>query len=288
MIDFVKIQVIDPHIQKLLAHKNLDFKIELNEETAEINSYFKTAIHRHLKFQIVDGKHLNISGSLHKFRNHGINHDDFTFTELKKTIEYLQYNFGINPGKTFLRNLEFGVNITTQKDPNWYLTRMINYKGNAFSKMKARNRNIGLHCYLQQYGIKIYNKGFQCNLEENRLRYEVKVTRMAYLKNNGITLLNDLMSKDKLIVLGKILTESFDQILMFDPGIELSLLNDSDKEIYLIGKNPLSWEYLTRKKDHSYYSLKSSFKSICDRFGNTQHFMLANLIEEKWMKLLRT
>jgi len=283
LIDFVKIQVLWPPIKRLLEHSKLDFRVELNEETSEVHSQYKTAKFQHLKFQIINGKYLNISGSLHKFWHNGINHDDYQYLELKDTIKFLETNFGIDPKNCIIRNLEFGINIETINDPDYYLSRMIDFKGKALSEMTGKRKSIGIKCQMAQYIIKIYNKSYQCNLTKNTMRIEIKVIRMKFIEKAGIRTLKDLFHQKKLALLGILLNDLFNSVLMYDPDLELS---NSDRYLYLAGQSPLFWERMKHEKHPSYTYIRRKFKEICNTNGNTYQNELLEQIQQKWEQLL--
>ena len=289
MIDFLKIEVTFSNIQSLVNNDHLDFYTRMFENTGIIQNYPKTAEYKNMKFILKKNNYLRVQGSLHKFVNNGINYDDFTYSSLKDGILELSEITGIKPEDATIRNIEFGVNINTDLSPHYYLNRMISYKGIPLDRMQAKSRYIGKDCYLQHYGIKIYNKGFQCDLPDHILRFEVKVVRMIMLKKIGIYSLKDLLDKDKLEKLKNLLLKIFNNILFYDPDLDTEKLTKREKQLYELGKNPLYWEELKRNKRisrTSIYKQLNEFRRINNEYGNTSQLELLDKIKKIWSHLL--
>jgi hypothetical protein len=54
--------------------------------------------------------------------------------------------------------------------------------------MKTRRKGQGKDLYLNQYGIKAYNKGLQHKQAENIMRFELKITTMEKLSKKPLFL----------------------------------------------------------------------------------------------------
>ena len=133
------------------------------------------AVYMGLKFNIRYNK-VRLQGSLHKYRNEGRhNYDDFTSLEVAKVVKELQERFEIDIYKTFLNNVEFGVNVVLPFGVHVVLDNLISYKGKQFERFVDKGISY-YQCKLSKFIIKIYDKGKQYNLSDNVLRFEIKVT----------------------------------------------------------------------------------------------------------------
>jgi hypothetical protein len=126
---------------------------------------------------------------------------------------------GVSPHIIEVHAVEFGVNIHTDMPPDLILARFIFFKQKGFerqTKFKGSNRGYIQRCTLSNYQLKAYNKGLQYNLNENILRYEIKVTKMQFFKNkiSGIQYLNDLLDNKILSQLGGILQQFWSYVVL--------------------------------------------------------------------------
>ena len=85
-------------------------------------------------------------------------------------------------------------------------------------------------CKLSNYELKTYNKGLQYNLNENILRFEIKVTKLQFFKNkiSGIHSLNDLLDDKIIHQLGDILQQNWNPVVLnekvfyFNPNLSVA------------------------------------------------------------------
>jgi len=92
------------------------------------------AVYMGMKFNITYNK-VRLQGSLHKYRNEGRhNYDNFTSLEVAKVVQELQERFEIDIYKTFLNNVEFGVNVVLPFGVHVVLDNLITYKGKHFER----------------------------------------------------------------------------------------------------------------------------------------------------------
>ena len=141
MIDFIKIRIFNLDISGIRNPDRLEWLQRTNERTGEIKEY--TAMFHGLTFQIIDNKHLNISGSIHKHRNTitGLgdqNYNDFNFSNLIQVVNAFCKTFDLVPDQCILENFEFGVNITPPIRVNEILRSVINHKGKPFNRKQLQ------------------------------------------------------------------------------------------------------------------------------------------------------
>ncbi len=284
MIDGVKIAFYSETILKDLLTLGIRVLTPLEEETAEIH-FPKTALYQHLRFKISASNRVEIAGSLHKYWK-GENYSDLTFGELSGCISDLAHKFNFNPLDARLHNLEFGVNVSPYFDPDDFCRGLIAYRGESFSKFRTTGKQktqIGFECCKKQYSLKVYNKGRQYFKEENILRYEVRVTKMEFLKPTGIMFLSDLTNPERLFGLGQILDEIFSELIICDK-VNTSQLSKNELRIYTQCSNPKEWENFSPNQRAK---RKNQFSAILAKCGQTQwKGITAKLINEKWRMLL--
>ncbi|KPM50019.1 hypothetical protein [Jiulongibacter sediminis] len=233
----------------------------------------------------------SLRGSLHKYYNKGIhNHDDFYFQQVCDTIDDLSKRFNLNLHKCHLNNLEFGVNLKLNDDVSKLLLSLISYRGSIFNEIREDNISY-FQCRKSQYIVKIYNKGLQYQLKDNVLRFEVKVTRMQFLKSRGIPIstLHDLKNKKIITELGNLLVEIFSQIVFAPVDVDFSLMSKKEKILFFELSNPHYW----RNNDTSAKAYKrkqrnkKKFIELQKSYSNEPfyHAAISYAIKEKWNSL---
>ena len=247
------------------------------------------AVYMGMKFNITYNK-VRLQGSLHKYRNEGLhNYDDFTSLEVAKVVKELQERFQIDIYKTFLNNVEFGVNVVLPFGVHVVLDNLISYKGQPFERFVDKGISY-YQCKLSKFIIKIYDKGKQYNLPNNVLRFEIKVIAMQYLETKGIKLryFSDLLNVDIYEPLGNTLTEVFEGILFGDNTLDEKALSGKELETFLRGSNPKTWKSQRGEKERKRLQrLEHEFKSILERHRTNVDFrsVLSDLIRAKSLEL---
>ena len=186
----------------------------------------------------------------------------------------------------FLHNLEYGVNIKLRNSPQGIIERLLNFKGNIFQPMYGNAGRTGRECVKQQYKVKIYNKGRQCELPEPLLRIENKVVKMKYLEKYNILTLEDIANKGKLKRLMDDLVDTFSEILMYDPKINLDDCNASERKLLEKGRYAEYWQDLKKqdRKRHDYY--RRRFRGLTEKCGQNTQKHISDLIKKKADHLL--
>ena len=288
LIDFVKIWLSHKYVRVLLENESLQFYTPVNEKTGELNEKSKVADWKGLKIEIKDNRHIEISGSLHKYWHNRTNYQDYTYTDLANTVIDICTKLSIKPDEATLHNVEFGVNVETIFNVDQLINNILHYKGDTFSKMRSRDRTcIGVDCYKGRYGLKAYNKGRQYGLEDNIFRFENKVFKMEHLKVVGIFTLADLLDRKKLAHLGKLLIASFEEMIIYDKSIDTTRLNKPTKQFYEKAWNPKYWEELKKENPKRFDYYRNRFRIIVkERSTNNRQEQALKLISEKWNELL--
>lgn len=303
MIDGYKILNLPVSIDELLNNELLLFPLKFNELDGVIIDEPRTAEYKGQYFTIKNNN-VKLKGSLHKYHNNGShNYNDFNYLDLTNVIFDLSNKFNLNPGNTYLNNLEFGVNILIPVKPEEFFKYVINYKGTPFQKFNIIGAK-GIECIMSNFVIKMYDKGHQYNQPGKLLRFEIKVFKMQYLKDKKINIktLADLLNIDELNNLKRILKDVFNDILIYDYSINQKNLNAKERLILSQGNNPKYWEKLKpdsknfendnkdkeyKKQRKKYYRELNNFKKLISKYStSTLQKDISNLSEQKCNQLL--
>jgi hypothetical protein len=302
MIDFIKLRV-DKVPDNILNNPGLKFDAPTCLQTGEVkvqrNGYInQTAMLGDMRIDYIENintkkKQLELSGSIHRYFHHGINHNDFNLNELSISIDSLCAFLGINPKETKLHRLEFGVNIATEHKTKQILNSIICYMGKPFELRRYKGKGYLKRFPLHQYDIKIYDKALKCDLEGNILRFEVSLNRMDFILKKGVHIVSiaDLLKPKVHKQLRTILVNTIANLLFIDYRINHKrITNQFERENYLIGVNPNFWE--TYRENHSAkgYKMKMKrFKQIVSNHAPSNlKSELLELILGKWDQLIST
>lgn len=287
MVDFLKAEIRGPSIEELLNHPLLNFKASFDVKTGEASTETLTADHQYLKFIIKDGRYINLQGSLHKYYTNGNNYSDFRIGDIQEALANLTEVFSVDLNASRLHNLEFGLNVEIPFTPHRIIKNLINYKGEIFDRMYGEARRSGKQVVKQQYILKIYNKGFQCNLNRNLLRVETKVTKMKYLEKLDIKTLYDLTLPYKIRSLMDDLVAAFEEVLMYDDKLSLVNCRQSETELLSRGRYPEYWQDLKTESEKMHDYLRRRFRKLLVKYGQGTQYDVLDLMQKKIALLLR-
>lgn len=253
-----------------LGCEHLMFKGEHNVRTGEVLRTKQRAEFNALKFELVpstvsNAVHANLRGSLHRYHNAGgANADKYTFENVCATIDELQTNFGITPETSALENIEFGVNIETDRPAQWYINNLVAHKNLRFVELVFERVKVGKQCIKQQYRIKVYDKAKQAKQPtKNILRIEVQVNKMSALKPFGIATLADLRNRAKIAPLGAFLAGVVDSIVMFDTRANTDKMTRPEMKRFMQYQTANFWEDVGHKKRSEHIQ---AYKALCKKY----------------------
>lgn len=238
-----------------LENSALFFEVPFVPRTGEILEQRQASKYRGLTFTLVASKrHVEgmlpvLSGSLHKYHNHGEhNANDFGLADVREVLENLSSEFGIDPPAAKLRTLEIGLNLLLPAHipVAHVLASVVAYGPKQFTDLKlTRNRQkYGKVCARSDYQIKVYDKGKQQGWKRrDLLRVEVKVLKMRKLERFGIATLADLTDPAKVAPLGEWLAGFVADLVFIEPGsIDESQLTERELLDLERWMNPTRWE----------------------------------------------
>ena len=261
-------------VNKLLDNLLLNFRQYVNTRDGEITSTNKKgkpasphqiAYYNDLTFKVYDSGNIYVSGSLHKYFNHGLhNYNDFDINAIRVVLMDLKQKFDIVPEKCILKNIELGVNVITPIDQNTILDNCLLHKTRLLEYQIHNDEGRYKQCLHSQYIVKIYNKTLHylkkgMNPPTNVLRFEIKFKKMEYFNKLGIYTLNDLMEYGLHNFKGRLLKE-WSNVLFYDTSInttELKQFKYSNPNYWtgLIGKGQRSLFYKSKRELNNIISI---------------------------------
>ena len=293
MLDYIKVILRDDNI---LNNKKIDWYETANTETGEIlNTTGTTSCFKICKKK--SGLYV-IEGSLHKLSNGGFhNCNDLDYASVVRSIEHLSDLLEVRPSSIELSNVEFGVNLLTSEPSETYINQTIGYRTKAFNVYHPDKHpnTIGKTSKHSQFILKFYQKTHENNgVVHYLLRFENKAKTMEFLHKKGIPIrtLADLGVKDNLAAMGKVLINSFDQLIMIDKTRFENIKNKKEKDIlYNFTGN---WEAMcpqktnfTNNRDYNqarkkYYREREMLTDIICKYGlNELHNEVKKKIADK-------
>lgn len=273
MIDGIKL-ILNENLDKIRQNRELDFTQPVSVTNGDVKiNHYPEAKYKGLRF-IDMNKLILVTGSIHKYTNDGLhNHNRLDFQVFAQAVKELEDTFEFDSDRTRITNLEFGVNLTTDFEPDRFIDGLIIHNGKKFSNVQSSTKRYS-ECSHGQYYIKIYNKGLQYGLDKNILRIELKFIKMERLNGFGIRFLSDLMDPCKLKMLQTELHRVFDEILMGNIMANTEILNSKDKILFANGHNagywlqlmPNSAEYSNGRTDKNYKRAAKVYERKLKRF----------------------
>lgn len=267
----------------------LGFKQSVNVETGETWDYGARAETKGLRFifnrteKKIDC--IEISGSLHKYANNGLhNYNDFSFSDILRSIYNLTKDFGLNPHTTTVHGLEFGVNIQLPYPARQILNEIVLYKKKLGDIRNYGGKGLYRLFDFNQYALKLYDKALQYNLTNaNILRVEKKYKVMAALpKGCNIKTLADLLKIDNYKPLESDLINCINNIVFCDSSIQWELLTKPQREMLIQSRMPNYWCNLIDGNSNTYQSTIKRYNSLIEHYGKQNHkHQLGILIGEK-------
>lgn len=218
MIDFVKLVINTKDLPaRLLENQDLTFERKRDRYTSRR--------FRDLLLTVHDSGRVEVAGSLHKYWNHGAhNWNDFSRVDLWDTIHDFCGWLQVDPSECTLHNLEFGVNIPLPFSPPELLRDLLGYKTYSFGRVSVPNAGTYYQARTFDCYVKCYDKGAQYDRPGHLLRFEVKVKSMRFLSGANVRTLQDLLTGANLAVLGTMLFEAWEFVLVREhlPAAELT------------------------------------------------------------------
>jgi hypothetical protein len=240
-----------------------------------------------------------LSNSLHKFSTKGVNHTDFTKSNLVKTIERLSSILSIAPNELNLQGkIEFSVNIPVS-DANGIIEALTMYKNVELENMKRGHQNYGKKAFLSKYHVKLYNplkklkgedpevfKEMGITEDNNLLRYEI-VAQMSYVQKQwGIPLSNlqDIQEQSTLEAIGNTLS-SLAKYLYFKPQFPEDLKpQDLQKYYYFMDAPKANITHFRKNNNSTYKRHRAIYNKLRKQYSKP--YDMSALVAQKWEHLI--
>lgn len=289
-------------VKEILSCPILDFIAPVSLNTGEINPYNreriknwkttkeqKTAYYNGLTIKVTNNCYINLEGSLHE-HYHGNNYGDYTGEEVLRSISELSSALNLNPGNTILHNLEFGVNIHLPFPVSTFLKSVYSYKGLEPEVRKYNGKGYLKKFILNQYEVKLYDKGKQRSLNIEVLRIEIKTTRMQYLHAKGLRIktLSDLLNREYYNGLKELLLNVVSSLVIAEPKLKENIYSKNEKRLYNECKNPLYWFSLWEDNQNKYRKRLFQFRQLNEKYGELKiQTTISDLLNNKWEELTK-
>lgn len=284
-MDYTKILLSDEIGARLLKHPALSFSGKFDHTTGEVYADHPAiaeygppvAIGRNndlsdprraLQFIVYPSGRTMLHGSMHKYAHDGANWTDYTFTQFQATIAELCRTFDFTPKEMRLLQLEAGVNVVPPFTTQETLQAIVCHReGRAFRSMRSNGgTSLGLELYRDQFGIKIYDKGFHYGLPGELLRFELKFRKGKPLQTLGIYTVNDLLNIGAWARLRKRVLSVFDEIHITEPSIDRSRLSNAEDTFVTVATVPAYWQELTKGQR---CKARQKYSDIVSRYTDT-------------------
>lgn len=284
MIDFIHLELNNPDVNVFKNHK--DFKDKFEEITSKRkSSHCVQSEYKEITCKIINDRYVHLEGSFHK-HFHNKNTHDFTYLEFVHVINRLSVRYKTNLLNSKIKSFEFGVNLKLSFSPIPLIMSILSYQSSPFEFEDFKGKGFSKRCFLQRFDIKIYDKGFQNNLDYHVLRFEIKVKKMIHVQNQGIEILADLTNEKKLIGLHKLLINTLSGILFKNDTFHS--LNSRDHKIIeeVYSKSGQLNKMDSSQKKHMKY-LRREYKDLIRTKSNLNIIpILQSKITIKWFLLL--
>lgn len=299
MIDFLKILITD---QTLITQINANPLLIWHNKQERLSHFdFETVLSKQTKtykgvlFCFYDNKVEVLFRPHYYFNDNLHNANDFStddcITVVNRLINELYLTEYTNELKII--NIEYGINVISPIDCKELIT-FISYHGKnefktdtglAYSKKSYSETKNGT---ANKYKIiKAYNKGLQfpkyCDI--NTFRFEVKSKQTKYIKQLGVTTINDLLKPEIYKTLSNELLKEFNDVLILGDSQEHK--NLSKKENNQLNKylNPNNWFKVKQGHRNQFNKTKERYLKLLNKTGYNIHTELKNIITEKLQNL---
>jgi len=289
MIDFIKIVIYDKtQINNIWNNYLLEFYETKDKRISvdEVKTFSKKSF-KNLLFEKFYNR-LEISGSIHVFKNNGIhNANDFNFTDAINTIYQIKDLFNLDLSLCKIVNLEYGLNLIPKENVKNIILWLKYHNRNEFRyypglKYAKQSATFKTDTKINKYKfIKAYAKGLQkfdgnTYGNKNTFRIEVKSKESKYINSLGIYTLKDLIENKIYLRLGKELLKEWETVLLLD--MNLQSLNNKRLNKYL---NSDFWENSINQYRNHFSKHKQKYFSLLNQYPDNLHKNIHNLIKNK-------
>lgn len=241
-----------------------------------------------LNVSIYIDRRIVVANSIHKFY-HGNNYSNFTFSEIKLSINNICEMTGIPAKDWKLTQLEFGFNITPCISVCDLLDMCIRNGTKEFDNRRIRGKLYEKICCKYEYDLKLYDKYAEVKHRNksilpphNMLRVEVKYKKSKKLP---FMTLDKLLHKDNLRLLFDDFCVILDKTEFND--IDTSYLNDRDLTLFHAGKGQEYWKDLRKVAKNKVRYRRKKYQQLLKNTKNISlKLELMELCKSKFKELI--
>lgn len=290
MIDGFKFRITNKGcIQALLSHPSLDLRINVSLNTGEVCSGYKEAKYRGLRIECNHEIEIFIRGNLYEYYTGQKNYQNFELKDALEALRMLESDLQIDLTKAEVIKLEWGLNVSLPEtiSVNRFIENILVYKGHMPNYKQYPGGGIMRTFDLNEFFIKIYDKGIQSKKLSNLLRFELAARRKTFLRRIGIYYASDLLNNSSLKKLHSTFLKLNTHIIFCDNEIDMIRMKSRDLKLLSQLNKPLDWHCLMKKNPELYRKKKPLFrKKITELSGIDWNKYLDELIKDESTKLL--
>ena len=215
-------------------------------------------------------KRVEMQISFHKYFAQGYNYNDYTFSQLCRTIITLSTAYGFNLSKAIIQNIEIGANILLNTSVDSFISGLYFYNATPFNVMKNSFRTpVGIEATLSDYTVKAYNKRTQLltrlDIGRECLRYELHFNKMRKVNACGVYSLADLLEYQNIYKLAELLCNSLDGLIHYSSEYKSQCNTTNEKQLLNDWSNPKKIMKLSKEQPQKYRRQRRLFKQLSQR-----------------------
>lgn len=295
LIDYVKILINNPNIDKIKNNSLFDFRVEVSEKNGDCSS--KTvAVYHFCNIIIYDTGIVLFTGSIHKLFNSlkgikapnynsnnykGYNGNMFTLENILEVREHMCELLFCEPHQMTFQNIELGINTNPIFQPKDFIKGLLYHTGKPFEHKYNRNYGQVEH---NRYFLKIYNKSNQYFMENHTLRIEIKCRKSIEFVCTGITTFADVNTSTLNKAL-ELLIRRFDEVVYYDKTISKKGLSRPQIKNLNNYSNLTYW--IDTLKPNKRDEHKKRLKEFIIHNSNNLHLQLRNDLIKKGVMINR-
>jgi hypothetical protein len=279
-VDHVKAWLKGAKSEKLI--NNPKFKQTFTEYKDEDSGEIARMVLKYKNLNIIVFKNewILLTGSLHYYHNNGLhNYNDFNFLDLQETILNISNLVEVTINNIILQNIEFGVNLNPQFDPNNIIDNLQIHRKKEFLKPYNFNFKASKH---QRFWLKIYNKGEHFKRPNNILRIELKYKKMIDLNKLDLYTFEDLVNPSIYNNLLELLITKWSESIIYDYTIKIDGLTPLQKNKVLQYQNTNYWLKLSNQERQRQ---KTKLRELSSNLGTNIQDEVKTMIILKWDSL---
>jgi hypothetical protein len=292
LIDFIKLDV--SYLDRTALDENENLKFKDTAMRIDQKVFISKATFSNMTFTVAPTM-IILEGSLHKYYNirnalGNQNHSQFTYDQILWVVNDLQKMFGINPERSKILNIEYGVNLAIDDNPSELLqSKVIFYKKNYPSWEDHYVKGYLLKFEFAEYIIKMYDKGAHQNAGQNLLRFEVRTKKSRTVGNKfGIRYLIDICDKENLLILHKDLMRRMKDVFIYDCINPIEKMTEREKQLFVQSQTKSFFNAMEgSSKDNQATRARKLLREMTEIYNlNTCHKSLLQKLELKKYELL--